>query len=69
VLCIQNHIEHKRHIPECIQNILRPAVQELARQMELKTEEGRPNPAFWDKFDSKRLLKNSLEKHKKKDEK
>ncbi len=27
VLCVQNHLEHKRHIPECIQNLLRPAVQ------------------------------------------
>ena len=69
VLCIQNHLEHKRHIPECIQNILRPAVQELAGQMELKTQDGRPNPAFWEKVDRERSLKNSLEKHKKEDEK
>ena len=63
VLCVQNHLSHQRHIPECIQDILRPAVQELARQMELKTAEGRPEPGFWKTFDKEKHLTTSLERH------
>ena len=63
VLCVQNHLEHKRHIPECIQNILRPAVQELANQMELKAKDARPNTSFWSEFDKGGFLERSIEKH------
>jgi hypothetical protein len=67
VLCVHNHLEHKRHIPECIQNILRPAVQELADQMELKAEDTRPDAAFWSEFDKDGFLKNSIKRHKNED--
>jgi hypothetical protein len=63
VLCIQNHLEHRRHIPECIQNILRPAVQSLADQVELKTSEARPNESFWRDLDKGEFLKNSINRH------
>jgi hypothetical protein len=63
VLCIQNHLEHKRHIPECFQNILRPAVKELADQMELQVDDIRPDAAFWSGYDKDDLIKRSLEKH------
>jgi hypothetical protein len=65
VPCIQNHLEHKRHIPECIQNMLRPAVQSLADQVELKTEDSRPDQEFWRDFDKDEFLKKSIERHKK----
>ncbi len=65
VLCIQNHLEHKRHIPECIQNLLRKDVENLSKMMELKTEDQRPNEEFWEKIDLESLVKSSLEKHKK----
>lgn len=63
VLCVQNHIEHKRHIPECIQNILRPAVESLTKQLELQTKDGRPKPSFWKKLDKKAFVKKSFDRH------
>jgi hypothetical protein len=66
VLCVQNHLEHKHHVPECIQNILRPAVQGLADQMELKTENTRPDAAFWSEIDKDDFLKKSIDRHKNK---
>lgn len=63
VLCVQNHLEHKRHLPECILNLLRPAVQSLAQQVELQTEDGRPNESFWKTYDKDDLLKKSINRH------
>ena len=63
VLCVQNHLEHKRHIPECIQDLLRPAIQGLAQQMELKTADSRPAPSYWNTVDKQTSLKNSLGRH------
>ena len=64
VLCIQNHLDHKRHIPECIQEPLRPAIESLAKQVELNVSEARPEKEFWDDFDSEAFLKETLGKHK-----
>ena len=66
VLCVQNHLEHKRHIPECIQNIVRSTIEALAEQVELKSDENRPDADFWKEYDSDAFLKRTLEKHKKK---
>ncbi len=44
VLCVQGHLRHKGHIPECFQNLLRPQVEALAKYMEMKTEDSRPKP-------------------------
>jgi len=63
VLCVQNHLDHKRHLPECIQNLLRPALLSLAQQIELQTEDGRPNDAFWQTYDKDGLLKRSIKRH------
>ena len=63
VLCVQNHLEHKRHIPECIQDILRPAVFDLCQQMELNATEARPKPLSWKNFDRKDHIKKSKERH------
>jgi len=65
VLCIQNHLAKKHHLPECIQNILRPAVKDLAAQIELKIDEGRPDEDFWSTYDKDGLVKRALERHKK----
>ena len=65
VLCTQNHLEHKRHIPECMQNILRPAVLSLCQQMEMETTDTRPNPTFWKNFDREGHVKKSKARHSK----
>jgi hypothetical protein len=53
-------------MPECIQNILRPAVKDLAALMELKVEDGRPDAEFWSTYDKDGLVKRCLDRHKKK---
>jgi hypothetical protein len=63
VLCIQGHLDHKRHLPECIQNLLRPMVHSLAQQVELETEEGRPDKAFWETYDQDNLLNRAIKRH------
>jgi hypothetical protein len=63
VLCIQNHLEHKRHLPECIQNMLRPTVQFMAAQMELKVDEGRPSDAYWQSIDRDEFVRKSSARH------
>ena len=64
VLCVQNHLTHKRHVPECIQELLRPAIQSLAKQMELKIEDDRHEPGYWDTVDKNDFVKRSMERHK-----
>jgi len=61
---MQNHLDHKRHIPECIQGQLRPAIESLAKQVELNISKARPEKDFWDNFDTEAFLKGSLDKHK-----
>lgn len=63
VLCIQNHLVHKRHIPECVQNILRPIIKELSRKMEFEISEARPTQTFWESFDNEHFIKETLKKH------
>ena len=65
VLCVQNHLEQKRHIPECIQNILRPVVKSLAGQVELSTTESRPTLQLWKEMGKDAFLKKSLGRHSK----
>jgi len=63
VLCVQNHLVHKRHIPECFQDILRPSIQALTAQMEINTTEGRPTPEAWKKIDKDKRLADALARH------
>ncbi len=63
VLCVQNHLEHERHVPECFQNMLRPAVANLNGLLELDTKEGRPKPGSRTKEHKKRILSESLARH------
>jgi len=51
-------------MPECIQNLVRPAIESLSKQVELKTSDDRPVAEFWEKYDSDDFLKRTLEKHK-----
>ena len=64
VLCIQNHIDNKQHVPECVQELLRPAIESLARHVELNAGDVRPDKEFWDDFDTKTFLRETLDKHK-----
>lgn len=65
VLCIQNHLDHKRHLPECMENLLRPGIKDLAALLELIAQEDRPDAEFWENYDKEDLVKRSLERHKK----
>ncbi len=44
VECVQNHVNHGDHVPECMQNILRETIGELAHKVEFKVEDGRHIP-------------------------
>jgi len=47
VVCVRNHRRHRRHLPECLQPVLRDLVAELAGKLELGVTDRRPNPKFW----------------------
>jgi hypothetical protein len=47
VVCVRNHRLHKRHIPECLQPVLRELVAGLAGKLELGVVEQRPTPKPW----------------------
>lgn len=63
VVCVQNHLEHRRHLPECFQDMLRDSIRSLAEMVELKIEEGRPGPAFWESSEMDERLRRSLARH------
>ena len=65
VLCVQNHLEHKRHIPECIENLLRPEIAKLAKIVEYSHSDERPDAEFWKTFDKESFLTDSLKRHEK----
>jgi hypothetical protein len=39
VLCVKSHLEHRKHVPVCMQDLLRPAVKPLTDLLEIKTED------------------------------
>ncbi len=51
--CVRAHRTHQRHLPECMQPMLRGLVTTLAEKVEFSVSENRPTPAFW----AKRLKK------------
>jgi len=63
VLCVQNHLDHKRHIPECIQNLIRPEIQKLSAMVEYQADDTRPEKDFWDTFDKEKFIEESTGKH------
>lgn len=65
VLCIQNHLEHERHVPECVQNILRENIKNLSKMVEYDSKDTRPSGNFWNEFDKEQFIKDSLKRHKK----
>ena len=63
-LCVQNHLEHRRHIPECFQTIMRPEVETLAAMLELQTSEARrPAHCSWRDFDKGDFVRASKRRH------
>jgi len=63
VVCVQNHLVHRRHIPVCFQDVLRDNVKELADKMELNTAEARPSNEFWEEHAKTDFLEKSLARH------
>jgi hypothetical protein len=41
------HREHGRHLPECMEDILREKVKDLAALVEYDVVDTRPTPEFW----------------------
>ena len=66
VLCIQAHLDHKEHLPECMENLLREKVKDLSAMMEFTVSDSRPTPEFWESFDKEGYLKECLDRHMKK---
>ncbi len=48
VECIRVHRTRKEHIPECLQDMFRDRVRELAHLVEYDIRDLRRTPAFWD---------------------
>jgi hypothetical protein len=44
VECVRGHRQHKRHIPECMQEVLREQIAALAKKVEYDVVEARPEP-------------------------
>ena len=63
VLCVQAHLDHKRHIPECFENMLREKIDSLVKMVEFDTKDTRPTRSFWETFDKDGLLKECIERH------
>jgi hypothetical protein len=49
VQCVGNHRRHGRHLPECLQPLVRPLLEELAGKVELGVVDKRPTPELWEK--------------------
>ncbi len=45
VACVRGHRRHGNHLPECMQDIVRPLIAALAAKAELGVAEQRPKPA------------------------
>jgi len=37
VLCVKSHLEHRKHVPVCMQEILKPVARQLNDLLEIKT--------------------------------
>ena len=63
VLCVQNHVEKRNHLPECMQNMLRGNIKALAGMVEFGCNEKRPQGEFWKTYDKASLITSSIERH------
>lgn len=50
VECIRVHRTRKEHIPECLQDIFRDRIRELALLVEYDIRDLRRTPAYWDEL-------------------
>lgn len=48
VECIRVHRTRREHIPECLQDMFRDRIRELARLVEYDIRDARRTPAYWD---------------------
>ncbi len=48
VACVRHHRAHQRHLPECLQPVLREIITSLAKQVEFDVVDTRPTPDFWE---------------------
>lgn len=48
VECVRVHRTRKEHIPECLQDIFRDRIRELAALVEYDIRDLRRTPAYWD---------------------
>jgi len=48
VECIRVHRTRKEHVPECLQDMFRDRIRELARLVEYDIRDLRRTPAYWD---------------------
>lgn len=49
IACVRAHRTHQRHLPECLQPIMRKLVEDLAEKVEYKVVDSRPTPDYWKK--------------------
>ena len=63
VLCVQNHLTHRKHLPECIQEILAEPVHQLLRLLEQVPDDRHPDATFWEALDVEQFVKDSLARH------
>lgn len=49
--CVMIHRTKKRHLPECLQPIIRESVQDLAKTCEMGITDERPKKEHWDYLD------------------
>ena len=64
VLCVQNHVENRNHLPQCMQNMLRDNIETLSKMVEFGSSEKRPNENYWETYDKENFIKTSTERHK-----
>jgi hypothetical protein len=48
VACIRGHREHKRHLPECMQDVIREQIAALAKKVEFGVVDERRTPKDWE---------------------
>ncbi|HEX9157100.1 MAG TPA: hypothetical protein VF827_03720 [Syntrophales bacterium] len=60
--CIRVHRTRQEHIPECLQDMLRSRVKELAALVDYDVRDLRRTPAFWDERLGKEAPPPSLRK-------
>lgn len=63
VLCVQNHLAHRRHLPECIQALIAEPVHRLMHLLEEEPLDRHPDEAFWEGLDVEKFVQESIARH------